>query len=490
MRLSRRLFLQSGAAAAATLAVRPSWALGTCSPTGGPRKVLEIFLRGGASQFGAFWYDATLGGATGTGDATRNADDPGHGVKWNEITSPTPQTSTWTAATGSPTLGRTVSPLFETRLNGFGQQMPKLSDYMRVLRVRHELLPHEAAIPYATTGTTLGRQKQSGLGAAIWRRADEANPGTSAIRSLVFQAGSASGDSLAANYTASFGNHTAARRPPIITLGDPDFFYALERANFTATDPVKYYYRTRYDGWMRYAGTPVRSAGFSAYESSLDTMRLHAPALYALLLNYEPTLFPLVVPATYTDNLTRRAIETAVSLLSAGTNDLEHVAVIDGGVEDDYDTHKTPAGRSAATIQNGNLWSVLDELATWSETIIDSQIVVLIHSEFGRKEKGQGLTGTEHHMRGYVNVVISDLITDPDYVGDIGGTDNDEAEYSGGLLPGLSPTDVHAAVAQLAGIDPWDPDMFDRDLACLPDPAPNTNPDPASELLGVTMTCP
>lgn len=28
---------------------------------------------------------------------------------------------------------------------------------MRVIRVRHELLPHEAAIPYTATGTTLGR---------------------------------------------------------------------------------------------------------------------------------------------------------------------------------------------------------------------------------------------------------------------------------------------------------------------------------------------
>lgn len=483
MRLSRRLFLQAGAAAAGVLAVRPSWALGTCSPSGGPRKVLEIFLRGGCSQFGAFWYDTTLGNATGTGDTKTEAADPGHGVDWIAIRGATPQAQVWSAAPGSPTLGRTTRPLFQT------SGTHTLSDYMRVIRVRHELLPHEAAIPYATTGTTLGRQKQSGLGAAIWRRADEANPGTSAIRSLVFQAGSDGNDVLAANYLASYGNHTAARRPPIITLGDPDFFYALERASFTASDPFKYYYRTRFDSWMQYQGTPVRSAGFSTYESVLDTMRLHAPSLYTLLLDYEPTLFPSTVPVAYDDNLTRRAIEAAVSLLADGSNALEHIAVVDGGVEANYDTHGKRAGRSAATIQNGNLWSVLDELATWADTLVDSQIVVLIHSEFGRKEKGQGLDGTEHHMRGYVNVVISDLITSPDFVGTIGGTDNDIAEYSGGQLPGLTPTDVHAAVAQLAGIDPWDPDMFDRDLSCLPDPAPNQNPDPASELLGVTVTC-
>lgn len=490
MSLSRRLFLQSSAAAAAALAVRPSFALGQCTPTGGARKVLEIFLRGGASQFGAFWYDAGLGGASGTGDAKKEPNDTGHSVDWVAIRGSAPPTSTWTSAPGAPTLGRTTAPLFENRLNANGQPMPKLSDHMRVIRVRHELLPHEAAIPYATTGTTLGRQKQAGLGAAIWHRADDQNPGTSAIRSIILQSGSDGNDVLAANYTASFGNHTAARRPPIITLGDPDFFYALERADFVATDPYKYYYRTRYDTWMRYLGTPVRSAGFSAYESSIDTMRLHAPALYAMLLDHEATLFPQVVPVTYQDNLTRRAIETAVSLLADGTNSLEHVAVIDGGVEANYDTHGKRAGRSAATIQNGNLWSVLDELAAWSETIINSQIVVLLHSEFGRKEKGQGLDGTEHHMRGYVNVILSDLITSPDYVGTIGGANGDEAEYSGGQLPGLTPTDVHAAVAQLAGIDPWDADMFDRDLSCLPDPAPNQNPDPASELLGVTVPCP
>jgi uncharacterized protein (DUF1501 family) len=138
-------------------------------------------------------------------------------------------------------------------------------------------------------------------------------------------------------------------------------------------------------------------------------------------------------------------------------------------VESHYDTHKPAAARTVPFIQNGNLWSTLDALADNLNTILDRKIAVLIHSEFGRSER-EANAGTEHYTRGYVNVVVSDLISVPGFVGDIDTTDPSLASYTGGALDGLSSTDVHAAVASIAGIEPWQADMFDGDAdrACLP----------------------
>jgi len=485
MKFSRRLMLQALAATAAGTAVSRSFAtptpLTTWAPASGwgtfgaPRRVLEIFLRGGASQWGAFWYDATLGAATGDTTLSTVTD-------WPTITNGiVPPSNFWQGYQ----LGRAAAPALRYVSNGLGVNR-FLGQHMRVIRVRHELLPHEAAIPYTATGTTLGRTHMSGLGAAIWRRADE-QEGPLGVRSLVFQSGSESGDDLAARYAAMCGNHGPEFIPPIITLGDPAFYNALPRTNLTTSDALKGFYRDRYEDRLRFTpaggGAPfvVRSDGFSAYNASLNTALNHHQALHSLLAPYAADLFPdplTFVPDYHTQSLPRHAVEAAISLLS--TTDVRHVAVIDGGVESHYDTHKGAAARTPAFIQNGNIWSTLDALADNLNTILDNGIAVLLHSEFGRIEETAN-DGTEHHMKGYVNAVISDLITSPGFTGDIDPVIPSRATFAGGALDGLSPTDTHAAVAQLAGIEPWQTDMFDddQDLASLP------GADEAYELLGV-----
>jgi uncharacterized protein (DUF1501 family) len=284
--------------------------------------------------------------------------------------------------------------------------------------------------------------------------------------------------------------HGAQYRPPVLRLGDDDFYAALARTVPMLGDDLKKFYRNRYSDLFLYEHPQtnevfdVRSAGFSAYRASLDAMQAYHLELETMLALYEPVLFqPLAAPKdTHTTNYTRFAIDSAISLLRDPSYALQHVAVIDGGVQSDYDTHTQADDR---IIQNGNIWNVCDSLALRLDDIIDGRLVVLIHSEFGRKEKGGGTDGTEHHTRGYTNVIISDLVASgalgPGFAGDIGGVANDEAEHVLGspVTPGLTPTDVHAAVAQLAGIDPWQYGMFDRDLACL------KTADAAAELLGV-----
>lgn len=477
MRTSRRILLKSLAAGLATAAIsrREAAATGTLAtwqPAAGfgalgPRKVLEVFMRGGASMWGAFWYDPTEG--TKTGDTSLSQ------LEWEEIRGVTgmppvlPFSSGW--------LGRAAAPVKRT------SGVRSLSQHMKVIRVRHELLPHEAAIPYTITGTTLGRPHQAGLGAAIWRRAHE-QTGAGGIQALILQTGSQSGDNLAARYASATGNHGPEYCPPIITLGDPAFYDALPRTGLTATDSLKAFYRDRYEDRLRFQPTNalVRSDGWSAYRASLDTMMSHHAALYNLLAPYSLDLFPdlsTYTPDYHSQSLPRSAIQAAVDMLT--TTDLRYAGVIDGGVETDYDTHKALSPHSVPFVQNGNVWSTLDALADNLDTILDSGITVLLHAEFGRIESG-GNTGTEHHMRGYTNVVISDLITSPGFVGDIDAANTTYASYSLGARGSLSPTDVRAAVAQLAGIEPWQNDIHlnDVDLAC------RGSVNVASELLGVS----
>lgn len=484
MKPSRRTILKTlAASAAAAFAARRGYAtasgeLATWSPSGGwgaygqPRKVLEVYLRGGASFWNSFWYDTTLGAETGDTTFT----------DWASIKDgQAPGLNAW-AGVGGPQLGSAAAPVCRAS-NG-----RKLCQIMRVLRIRHDLDPHELAIPYAATGTTFGRPKMSGLGAAIWRRYEEQNPAAAVgPKSLVFQTANTLGDIRAANYLATTGFHGAKYRPPIIRFGDHTFYDALDRSARAGADDLKRFFGQRYKQRLVPSGATdgVRSLSFDAYNAAGDSLVNDYAVLRELLGLEEDLLFPDELDAlwgaldyansggTYTSadlysryNPTRYALRAALDLLTnpAVTVPVQHVAVVDGGIESDYDTHDPEA--LPGKIHNGNLWSVLDVLAAHKDDIFDAGVAVLIHTEFGRIYTAGDPGGSDHHTKGYVNVVLSDLVV-KGYEGTRSGARNEEASHADATAdqPGLTPTDVHAAVAQLAGIGPWQEDMFDDDLA-------------------------
>jgi hypothetical protein len=223
----------------------------------------------------------------------------------------------------------------------------------------------------------------------------------------------------------------------------------------------------------------VRSDGWSTYYASLDTMQAHHDTLHTMFDPAQVTaLFGPIAAVDYQNNRTRNAINTAIALLADTNKTLEHIAVVDGGVLGDYDTHNVSAAGEPEEIHNGNIWNVCDALASNTNALLDNGIAVLIHSEFGRREEDTGNTGTEHHPRGYANVVISDLIPSPLFVGEMAPDLNEPAGSGGSLatyfdgtaLDGdpLHPTDVHVAMTQLAGIDPILSGLYDDDLRRLP----------------------
>jgi len=461
-----------------------------------PCKVLEIFLRGGASPWGSFWYDTVEGGETGDTALTD--------TDWQDLTGVAPPvpgvphlgafpvTHSWQGGT----IGQAAHPLFRTAMRFNGPGVPatyrNLANYMRVVRVGHTLGAHELAIPFATTGSTIGRASQCGLGAAITRRVSE-DTGTTAtpgVHSLIFQTGRKANDTLASNYLAATGNHGAKYRPPVIPVGDSAFLDALDRTvasgvvgyGENVNDTLKGFYRDRYSNRLVPSGgsSPVRSIAFSEYSAALDMMMLHAAWLRSVLLPYSGNgLFTPLSTDYNGDNVTRMAIRTGIDLLLGG-NGIEHIAVVDGGVVNDYDTHDVAGGDilNAARIHGGGIWNVCNALFGKTNAILDNNILVLIHSEFGREQNG-GNDGTEHHTQGYTNIALGPQLA-PAFVGAV------DSAVVAPLAPaakwtwwsascpatpreGFGPTDVHAAVAAAAGIDPDQPDMYadHADLACV-----------------------
>ncbi len=450
-------------------------------------RVLEIFLRGGASFWGSFWHDAALGGSSGTKDLSFDASN------WPLITGgPTPPGNLhWQ---GRP-LGRAAAPM--ARLVGPPGAQRTLGQHMRVVRIGHDLIPHELAIPYAITGTRFGRQGMFGLGPAIWHHAATTGPfpRPQTIRSLIFQTGTNDPDDNAAGSAAITGAFGEAFRPPIIPIGDPNFHASLLRAGFTETDALKSFYQARYREQLVKDAVLTRSAGWSTYGASLDMMIDRHLELHALL-DGQGLFTPVIAPDYHTSNRTRAAINGALNLLTAGR--VDHVAVIDGGVETNYDTHAGNATNtfeddsiSTACVHAGNIWNVCDTLARRLPDILDGNVTVLINTEFGRIQKGgdELILGTEHHPQGYVNVIVSPQIQSPGYVGNITGSRGEVASAlcvlafpPPSVFPTVfTPTDVYAALADLVGIDPWGAGMYDASASCLGSPQSS----PAATLLGV-----
>src|SRR6185295_16366662 len=85
-------------------------------------------------------------------------------------------------------------------------------DRMRIVVQRHNLEPHEAAVPQALTGRPVGQPNAAGLGAHIQRaRLDgRLTPGRASPHSYVFATGGISSDNIAS--AASAGTHIGAAR--------------------------------------------------------------------------------------------------------------------------------------------------------------------------------------------------------------------------------------------------------------------------------------
>jgi hypothetical protein len=351
-------------------------------------------------------------------------------------------------------LGPPTTPLFRARSN--------LADRMRVLVMRHDLLPHEAAIPYAMTGLKLGNPRFAGMGAALSRRARSLSNPTTPLSFAVIPDPFFAVDNLVA--TTSVGTHPAENRPLQLKVGAASQALAdrLRRTGMSAQhDALVNAYLDAYRAQMTWPSVGrLRSKHFDSYEASLRQV-LNAPALQALLTQdlFEVENGPICVHPNDSDpalnNPAKTGLRLAAHLLSAGS--ARYVAVVDNGRYQDagsgYDGH-SELGR----VTYANLYSTLHELETLChEGHIDlDDTLIVINTEFGRTPWANSWAGRDHYPLGYAVAMLGGPIHARGVAGHMGGSNQQPFAAE----PSLIPTDLVGAALLAGGVNPTNHDIF------------------------------
>lgn len=444
-------------------------------------KILEIHLYGGLSPWESFYFRPT----------------PGPGFRGSDSGTATQATFpliSLNAACAGATGSATGSQAFDTsdsahpvHLGAIAAPLwvASLRDRMRIIALQHDLLPHEAAIPYAGSGFRLGNTKLAGLGAAIQHRAlaiEDTKPASMRRRvpfSFVLRpnAGDIPGDNV--QVFSATGQHPGASRPVVIDSDAAgNLLSMLDRTDGPSpritpeAEQIYNYYRAQYRDLLRAAGVgdPIRSRGFADYDAAAGNL-VAASLLRSLLAaaplspSTEPHCARLSGTAFTTQlNVTANAIRLAAHLIAHPTTPAHYVGVVDGGLigtsGGGYDTHNS--GHVLATSVNlHNVLSTLRSLVDGGLLDLNTTMVVLT-TEFGRTpfRANGGIANTnsegrDHFPQGFVNVLIGGPITSRAVVGRLRDADGiaDPTRV-------FNCADVRAAALLAAGVFPFADALF------------------------------
>jgi len=228
------------------------------------QRVLEIFLYGGLSPWETLYYVDEYGTAAGEqfhtfpGDITASKTACGTGASPNGLDF------------GLDALGKMV------QLGPFAMPLRGRSDLMdrtRLLVHRHDLEPHEAAIPHALSGKLIGNPTLAGLGAHIQRyHVDRPEAGRASPYGYLFASASIPGDNV--NAAIATGLHPGAARPLRIRVDNTSLFTLLARGNVGGAAQRAQYdatlaaYTQRYANGLKYGGAADVSAPTASRISS------------------------------------------------------------------------------------------------------------------------------------------------------------------------------------------------------------------------------
>lgn len=444
-------------------------------------KILEIHLLGGMAPFESFYFRDVLGKRT-RGFDTEIAALPWNGACPNTPTGIATQSFTNDSNGKAIRLGPFAKPLWPTHI----------ASRMRVIVQSHDLMPHEAAIPYVMTGLRLGRSTQASLGCAIQhrQRVIDAAAGLPS-RTFPYAYGllpqAASLNELLFSTMGRLGAHPGYAKPLVLRIGPlfATFLAQLGRSNSSTNgDALLDQLRAQYRDKLRFHGLPdplqlTRSAGFQNYDVAVANLLL-ASSL-STFLGALPSAIPNSAScASETSvfennpNPTRTSLEAAVRLLTRPAAEAaRYVHVVDSGLTRaglPYDVHA--AGH--ATDTGSNLWNTLSNLARLirnpaNPTPDDANkldlTTTMIHitTDFGRtpfKSLGDIPTsvslGRDHWPQAFCSVLIGGPITTAGVVGSI----SDAADTGAIADISYTPTDVRAAMLVAMNIDPFEPENY------------------------------
>ena len=511
--LSRRAFLTQSAALAAGASVGGYPAIAPAQQSSGgwgdlsellpgakSYKVLEIHLHGGLSPWETFYVRLGRGLDWRGFDAKVNAtawphagsDDQQNLCRFSSRSGTRTMPFDTTHADHHIHLGPATAPLWRD----------DILKRMRVVVLQHDLLPHEAAIPYAATGLRLGRPQMAGMGAAVQARRKAIDPDGKAPAAYVCLSDpAASMDSMPAFWSS--GMLGGGARPVVLRIGGGDqFVQRLERENAKDGNSTERFdnlltaYRNAYDGMMQSPlmapnghPIPIRSKGFVEYDAALRMLK-NAKELHTVLTGSGLGLFENIndggcvrlgdggALAPVTLNITRMSLTAAAALLRPPGN-AGYACVIDSGLENAqgtaYDTHFN----NHVEVTFTNLYNTLASL----RSLIDLQLIdldntlIVLSTEFGRtpfkSDQGQpsaASDGRDHWPQGYTAALIG---------GPIAAIDPPDAPFNPGSAARVlgriedatgvaaarsvfTATDLRAAAVLAAGINPFTGDYINQ----------------------------
>jgi hypothetical protein len=435
------------------------------------QSILEVFMYGGVSPWETFYasdefgkndsrwlyafYDRTLEACAGCGYELADGD----------LLTPFAQDS----AGKQVFLGPFLRPLLAR---------PDILERMRVVVNKHDLEPHEAAIPLAICGRTLGSPSMASLGTHVQRYfVDREVEARGAPYSYGF---ATAGGFIPTDNVLSLvatGLHPGSARPLLIKVDNVSRLNEL----LDRTSVGDLTERGKYDALMR--------AYFSSYEAQLR-FGAGGPALRATRFHellqasksieqatsvkqvLDPSLFVKLPGKSCEDdsgenesdiNVPAMSLKIATHLLTHPQTPAKHCCVIDTGLNEadgggGYDTHEEMTFTQARNLKNllVNLIERINQPGEGDPTKIDlDKTMVILNQEFGRTPGAQdGGFGRNHWPYGYAQVYIGGPITKQQR-----GVYGSIAE-SGRAETFTTPTENRIAALLAMGIFPFDQASF------------------------------
>jgi Protein of unknown function (DUF1501) len=382
------------------------------------KRVLEIFLYGGLSPWETLYF-------------VRDYGKPGDAVAPNSQYYAYATTNANVAAACG---GSEAARPFALDANGaqveigpFASRLdarPDLTNRMRVIVQKHNLEPHEAAVPMGLTGRPVGQPNAAGLGAHIQRARLDARltPDRASPHSYVFSTADITSDNVAS--AAASGNHPGSARPLLLkTNSNSSITTLLERngvgGNRATHDALVDSYIKQYDGRLTFRDQGrVRSAKTDDLIIA-HTTATKSDAIRAVLTDdlFATKTNSTCGSATRT-SLPHIGLTAAAGLLTHPAEPASYVCVSDVGLErasggGGYDTHD---GNSDQAMNFDNMLQALFGIINAPgennprKLNLDDTLIIL-NTEFGRTPGRQGATGRNHHPYGYATAFIGGPIT-------------------------------------------------------------------------------
>ncbi len=344
---------------------------------------------------------------------------------------------------------------------------PDLLDRMRVLVQKHELLPHEAAVPYGITGKFLGSSSLSSLASHIQRASLEQRVRATPYSYVLMNASATPDDNVDA-FVAT-GRHPGNARPLRLNLEDVKRLQVLFGRPSVGIDE-----RTAYDAYINLRvrqfgdrlrhmgmGESLRSSAFQELAASTNAVATSAEVAELL----DPRLLEALPADTcgQTDlNYTQAGLRFAAHLLKHPEYKARYVCVMDSGITmasggGGYDTH----GEEEQIVQLSNLDNLLRSLAGVvnqdgerdPQKLDLDETLIILNTEFGRTPGLQDVdAGRNHHTNGYVTAMLGGPVVGRSIRGAI-----DEAGIGRDVV---TPAENRIGALLALGLNPFSSDSF------------------------------